>query len=135
MKGVEKMSREERIEEITLIVKDAVSEYAKINCVNLEYHFLVLDKYEINRLAKRIAENINAKVYRKASEIDKLENVPLKEIEMIIRATENNITVIEKTFYFDLVVRLKKSKRKDLLDRLLAITPYENKSERNDNGT
>ncbi len=53
--------------------------------------------------------------------------ITLDEIEMLIWATENNISVIEKSFYCDLVVRLKKSKRKDLLDRLLKITPYEKK--------
>lgn len=53
--------------------------------------------------------------------------ITLDEIEMLIWATENHISVIEKSFYCDLVVRLKKSKRKDLLDRLLKITPYEKK--------
>lgn len=51
----------------------------------------------------------------------------LDEIEILIWATENKISVIEKSFYCDLVVRLKKSKRKDLLDRLIKITPYEKK--------
>lgn len=51
----------------------------------------------------------------------------LTDIEILIWATENHISVIEKSFYCDLVVRLKKSKRKDLLDRLLKITPYEKK--------
>ena len=51
----------------------------------------------------------------------------LTDIEILIWATENGISVIEKSFYCDLVARLKKSKRKDLLDRLLAITPYEKK--------
>ena len=53
--------------------------------------------------------------------------ITLDEIEMLIWATENHISVIEKSFYCDLVVRLKKSKRKDLLDRLLKITSYEKK--------
>jgi hypothetical protein len=51
----------------------------------------------------------------------------LTDIEILIWATENGISVIEKSFYCDLVAKLKKSKRKDLLDRLLAITPYEKK--------
>lgn len=51
----------------------------------------------------------------------------LADIEILIWATENRISVIEKSFYCDLVARLKKSKRKDLLDRLLKITPYERK--------
>lgn len=51
----------------------------------------------------------------------------LTDIEILIWATENHISVIEKSFYCDLVARLKKSKRKDLLDRLLKITPYERK--------
>lgn len=55
----------------------------------------------------------------------------LDDIEILIWATENGILVIGKSFYDDLVVRLKKSKRKDLLDRLLAITPYEEKDESN----
>lgn len=55
----------------------------------------------------------------------------IEDIEILIWATENKISVIEKSFYRDLVVRLKKSKRKDLLDRLLAITPYEKKGESN----
>ena len=54
--------------------------------------------------------------------------ITLDEIEMLIWATENKISVIEKSFYCDLVVRLKKSRRKDLLDRLLKITPYEKRS-------
>ena len=55
----------------------------------------------------------------------------LDDIELLILATEYGISVIEKSFYYDLVGRLKKSKRKDLLDRLLAITPYEKKDESN----
>jgi hypothetical protein len=51
----------------------------------------------------------------------------LTDIEILIWATENKISVIEKSFYCDLVARLKKSKRKDLLDRLLKIMPYEKK--------
>ena len=51
----------------------------------------------------------------------------IEDIEILIWATENKISVIEKSFYCDLVVRLKNSKRKDLLDRLLKITPYERK--------
>ena len=51
----------------------------------------------------------------------------ISDIEILIWATENKISVIEKSFYCDLVVRLKKTKRKDLLDRLLKITPYEKK--------
>lgn len=58
----------------------------------------------------------------------------IEDIEILIWATENKISVIEKSFYCDLVARLKKSKRKDLLDRLLAITPYEKKKE-SENGT
>ena len=59
------------------------------------------------------------------------QTMKLGDIEMLIWATENGVSVIEKQFYCDLVTRLKKSKRKDLLDRLLAITPYE-KKEKND---
>lgn len=51
----------------------------------------------------------------------------LTDIEILIWAAENKISVIEKSFYSDLVTRLKKSKRKDLLNRLLKITPYEKK--------
>ena len=51
----------------------------------------------------------------------------LTDIEILILATENKLSFIEKSFYCDLVARLKKSKRKDLLDRLLKITPYEKK--------
>ena len=51
----------------------------------------------------------------------------LDEIELLITTTEIGLTVIEKSFYCDLVVRLKKTKRKDLLERLLKITPYEKK--------
>ena len=51
----------------------------------------------------------------------------IDDIEILIWATENHISVIEKSFYCDLVARLKKSKRRDLLDRLLKITPYERK--------
>ncbi len=54
-----------------------------------------------------------------------------EDIEIIIWTTEIGICVIEKSFYYDLVARLKKSERKDLLDRLLAITPYEKKAEAN----
>ena len=53
--------------------------------------------------------------------------ITLTDIEILIWATENGISVIEKSFYCELVERLKKSKRKDLLNRLLAITPYEKK--------
>lgn len=51
----------------------------------------------------------------------------LDDIEILIWATENGISVIGKSLYCDLVAKLKKSRRKDLLDRLLAITPYEKK--------
>lgn len=49
------------------------------------------------------------------------------EIELLITTTEMGITVIEKSFYYELVERLKRAKRKNLLDRLLKITPYEEK--------
>lgn len=53
----------------------------------------------------------------------------IEDIEILIWSAEIGLTTIEKSFYCDLVARLKKSKRKDLLDRLLAITPYEKKGE------
>lgn len=53
----------------------------------------------------------------------------LTDIEILIMITECGLSVIEKSFYDELVAKLKKSKRKDLLDRLLAITPYEKKGD------
>ena len=46
------------------------------------------------------------------------------DIEILIWATENKISVIEESFYNELVEKLKKTKRNDLLKRLLNITPY-----------
>lgn len=51
----------------------------------------------------------------------------LTDIEILIFAAERGICVIGKSLHCELVAELRKSKRKDLLDRLLSITPYEKK--------
>ena len=52
-----------------------------------------------------------------------------EDIEILIWSAEIGLTTIEKNFYIEIAERLRKSRRRDLLERLQKIKPYEPKGE------
>ena len=53
-----------------------------------------------------------------------------EDIEILIWSAEIGLTTIEKNFYIEIAERLRKSRRRDLLERLQKIKPYEPKGEK-----
>ena len=53
----------------------------------------------------------------------------IEDIEILIWSAEIGLTTIEKNFYMEIAERLRKSRRRDLLERLQKIKPYEKKGE------
>lgn len=51
----------------------------------------------------------------------------IEDIEILIWSAEVGLTTIEKNFYIEIAERLRKSRRRDLLERLQKIKPYEKK--------
>ena len=57
----------------------------------------------------------------------------IEDVEILIWSAEIVLTTIEKNFYMEIAQRLRKSRRRDLLERLQKIKPYEKKGEENGN--
>lgn len=53
----------------------------------------------------------------------------IEDIEILIWSAEIGLTTIEKNFYMEIAERLRKSRRRDLLERLQKIKPYEKKGD------
>lgn len=53
----------------------------------------------------------------------------IEDVELLIWSAEIGLATIEKDFYMEIAERLRKSRRRDLLERLQKIKPYEKKGE------